>query len=81
MELDAIRDRVLGALPGAQVQVIDARGGDHFHMVIVSGLFADMSRIQRHQMINALFQNDLQRGAIHALQMICKTPGEINADH
>ncbi len=81
MELNAIHDRVCAAMPSAQVHVTDMRGGDHIHVVVVSEQFAGMSRIQRHQMVHALFQSDLQNGAIHALQMTCKTPGEIDANH
>ncbi len=63
-------------LPGAQVQVEDLTGtSDHFRATIVATQFAGKSRIERHQMVYAVLQEQM-KGAIHALSLTTKTPEE-----
>ena len=47
----------------------------HFKVVIVSAAFDEKSRIQRHQMINAVVKDEL-KGPIHALSIQAHTVAE-----
>ena len=47
----------------------------HFKVVIVSSAFDEKSRIQRHQMINAILKDAL-KGPIHALSIQAHTVAE-----
>ncbi|MEE2655635.1 MAG: BolA/IbaG family iron-sulfur metabolism protein [Pseudomonadota bacterium] len=47
----------------------------HFKVVIVSTAFDEKSRIQRHQMINAVVKDEL-KGPIHALSIQAHTVAE-----
>ena len=47
----------------------------HFKVVIVSSAFDEKSRIQRHQMINAILKDEL-KGPIHALSIQAHTVAE-----
>lgn len=49
--------------------------GAHVAVLIVSAAFSGKSSLQRHRMVNALFQEEL-RGPIHALQITARAPGE-----
>lgn len=49
--------------------------GHHFEAVVVSGVFAGKSRIQRHQMVYQTL-GDRMRDEIHALSMKTYTPEE-----
>ncbi len=73
---DQIRQKILGALPGADVTVRDLTGtADHYEVVVVSGAFADKSLIERHRMVYAPLQ-DVLGGALHALSLKTLAPGE-----
>jgi stress-induced morphogen len=49
-----IRERVLSALPDAQIEVIDTTGtNDHFEARVISEQFAGMSMVRAHQMVYA----------------------------
>ncbi len=73
---DQIRQRILGALPGADVTVRDLTGtADHYEVVVVSGAFADKSLIERHRMVYAPLK-DVLGGALHALSLKTLAPGE-----
>ena len=50
-------------------------GAGHYNVTVVSDDFKDKSRIQRHQMIYALFQ-DMIPARIHALSLKLYTPQE-----
>ncbi len=73
---DQIRQKILGALPGADVTVRDMTGtADHYEVVVVSGAFTDKSLIERHRMVYAPLQ-DVLGGALHALSLKTLAPGE-----
>ncbi len=55
-----------GARPG---------GETHYRIHIVSGAFADKSRIARHRMVNALLGGEFAAG-LHALALKTLAPGE-----
>jgi acid stress-induced BolA-like protein IbaG/YrbA len=50
--------------------------GHHFQAVIVSAEFAGLSRIARHQKINAALRDKLESNELHALSMKTLTPEE-----
>ena len=52
-----------------------AREGGHFSVQIVSAVFQDRSRIQRHQMVYAAVAELMGRD-IHALAIAAHTPAE-----
>jgi stress-induced morphogen len=71
---EELRERILQALPGADVRVDDTTGGgDHFRAEIVSDRFEGLSRIQQHKLIYDVFGDEVG-GAIHALSIKTTTP-------
>ena len=50
-------------------------GETHFRVRIVSALFRDKSRVERHRMVNAALAEELKSG-LHALAIEAKAPGE-----
>jgi BolA protein len=87
--LDRIRSQLAAALPDAAIELIDAShrhaghagardGRGHFRVHIVSGAFAGLRPLQRHQLVyralNAMMQTD-----IHALSITALTPEEEKA--
>jgi len=74
MDVTAIEQRILQAMPDAQVKV---ESDDNVHYVarIVSESFAGLSRIQRHRQVHAAVGEVLGR-EIHAMSLDLKTPEE-----
>lgn len=52
-----------------------AGGETHFRVYIVSPAFEGKSRIERHRMVNAALDAELQ-GSVHALAIRAQAPGE-----
>lgn len=50
-------------------------GQSHFHVLVVSDDFLGMTRVQRHQAINAVLTPLFERG-LHALSLTLSTPSE-----
>ena len=72
MTADEITRRIEAALPGARVE---ASGEDaHFSAVVVSAAFEGRTRVEQHQMIYALFRDEMATQAIHALALRTLTP-------
>ena len=70
-----IREQVLSALPGAQVEVFDTTGtNDHFEAKVVSEKFAGMPMVRAHQMVYAPLKDVLATGELHALALKTYTP-------
>jgi len=75
LDPENIRQRILGALPGAEVQVNDTTGtGDHFEACVVSPAFAGKPMVQQHKLVYAAVQDWLQTGELHALALKTYTP-------
>jgi acid stress-induced BolA-like protein IbaG/YrbA len=75
LDPENIRQRILGALPGAEVQVNDTTGtGDHFEAYVVSPAFAGKPMVQQHKLVYAAVQEWLQTGELHALALKTYTP-------
>ncbi len=73
---ESIRERILRALPDAQVSVHDTTGGgDHYSAVVVAAAFEGKAPLDRHRMVYAALGEAL-RGDIHALALTTETPQE-----
>jgi len=71
---DEIQRRIEASIPGARASV---EGGDaHFSAVVIAEGFEGRTRIERHQMIYALFREEMASQAIHALALKTPTPQE-----
>jgi stress-induced morphogen len=72
---DELKQRIVSALPGAEVSVEDLTGGgDHFRAEVVSDRFAGLSRIEQHKLVYDVFGSEVG-GPIHALSIKTSTPG------
>jgi stress-induced morphogen len=73
---EAIRDRILAALPGATVDVRDTTGGgDHYAALVVSTAFEGKSLVDRHRAVYAAL-GEAMRVDVHALALDTFTPAE-----
>jgi stress-induced morphogen len=73
---EEIRARILAALPGAEVEVRDTRGGgDHFAATVVWASFAGRTPVERHRTVYAAL-GEAMRTDIHALALETLTPAE-----
>jgi BolA protein len=84
----AIRDKLTATLKPLRLEVIDdsaqhaghagARPGgqSHFRVIIVSPLFAGLSRVARQQLVYAALTQELA-GPVHALSITARTPDEV----
>lgn len=68
MTPDQMELRIKSAFPDCDVAVIDLTGTqNHFDVRIATSAFKGLSRIQQHQAVMGLFQNELSTGEVHAL--------------
>lgn len=85
MTTELITQRLSETLNPTRLEIIDdsaahaghtsARGGGHYHVIIVATIFEGKSLVQRHQLVyNAL--GDLMKQQIHALGIHALTPNE-----
>jgi stress-induced morphogen len=66
---DEVKQRIEGAIPGAQAEVVDLTGGgDHFRATVISPEFDGMSRLEQHRRVYAVFGSEIG-GPIHALSL------------
>jgi stress-induced morphogen len=73
MVVTTIRDLLVDAFPGGQVDVEDRTGGgDHFQVTVVSEAFNGLSLIQQHKLVNAALAGPLADGTIHELRIRTK---------
>jgi BolA protein len=56
-------------------ETFDGAGETHFRVRIVSPVFAEMSRIERHRAVNEALAAELEAG-VHALAVEPAAPGE-----
>lgn len=77
MTADQIHESILGALPGATVQV---RSDDnvHFEALVIAEQFSGLRPVRRHQLVYAALGAAVG-DAIHALSLDTLTPGEWDA--
>jgi stress-induced morphogen len=66
---DELKQRIEAAIPGSRVDVRDLTGGgDHFRATVIAPDFADLSRIEQHRRVYAVFGAEIG-GPIHALSL------------
>ena len=69
---DELKQRIEASIPGAVADVIDLNGtGDHFRATVTAPEFAELSRIEQHRRVYAVFGADLG-GPIHALSLVTR---------
>lgn len=69
-DLTEIEAMIAGALPGAEVEVIDETGaGDHLRATVRAAQFDGLSRIDQHRLVRAAVKERFEDGAIHALSI------------
>lgn len=74
MTTDEVKKRIEEGIPGARAAVTDLTGtGDHFRAEVVSPAFAELSRIEQHQLVYRAL-GSLLKGPIHALQLQTRSP-------
>lgn len=82
-----LREKLMVALEPSRLDIINESelhaghrdapdtGESHFRILIVSPMFAGVSRVGRHRMVNDAIADEL-RGGIHALALSTYAPGE-----
>jgi BolA protein len=80
-----IRSAVEHALAPTRLEIIDdsaahaghagARAGGHYRLTVVSAAFEGRSQLQRHRLVYAAV-GPLMNGAVHALNIVARTPAE-----
>ena len=84
--IDRISELIRGTGGIAHCEVLDEGSGHnvpigsetHFKLVAVGDVFNQKSRIQRHRMINAMLQDEFEKG-MHACSVHLFTPEEWEA--
>jgi stress-induced morphogen len=72
-----VHDRILAALPEADIEVVDYTGtGDHFRAVVVSESFRGLSRVEQHKLVYRALDGDMGDHSIHALALTTRVPSE-----
>lgn len=70
-----VRDRIVAALPGAAVEVVDYTGtGDHFRAIVESDAFRGLSRVEQHRLVYRALDGDMGDHSIHALALTTRVP-------
>jgi acid stress-induced BolA-like protein IbaG/YrbA len=67
--LEDLRELIEAALPGAEVEVVDQRGGDHIGATVKASQFAGLSRLEQHRLVKAAVQPRMDDGTIHAFSV------------
>lgn len=83
--LAQIRSAVEHELAPTHLEIIDdsaahaghagARSGGHYRLTVVSAAFEGCTQLQRHRLVYAAV-GPLMSGAVHALNIVARTPGE-----
>jgi stress-induced morphogen len=75
IEPTELRSILLGAFPGAQVEIVDLTGTrDHYQVKISAEAFRGESRMRQHKLVYAAL-GELMHGPIHALSLQTSAPG------
>jgi stress-induced morphogen len=76
MDPEVIKQRIVAALPDAEVALEDLTGTrDHWKARIVSAQFSGKTLIARHRLVMAALAEEM-KGAIHALTLDTLAPDE-----
>ncbi|MGB0652109.1 MAG: BolA/IbaG family iron-sulfur metabolism protein [Thermoplasmatota archaeon] len=82
MDPRALADLIQGVVPDADVHATDLNGtGDHWFCVVVAESFEGSRSFQRQRPLLAAATPHFQSGAIHALDLKCITPQELEEKH
>jgi stress-induced morphogen len=73
VSVEAVKQRIERALPGARVEVTTFSGTDHFQALVEASQFAGKTRLEQHRMVYAAV-DDLIGGAMHALALMTRVP-------
>lgn len=74
MTAEEIRNRVLEALPGCEVDVVDTVGDqNHWRVIVTSERFAGLSLIDQHKLVMDPFR-DVLGGVMHAIEIKTLVP-------
>lgn len=70
--------RIKGGIEGAEVEVTDLGGGNHWSARVVAAGFEGVGLVKRHQMVYATVKDKMlpHDESIHALQLKTLTPAE-----
>ncbi|HEX6586736.1 MAG TPA: BolA/IbaG family iron-sulfur metabolism protein [Solirubrobacterales bacterium] len=72
---DEVRQMIVDALPGAEVEVIDETGTeDHLRATVSAPQFSGLSRIEQHKLVKKAVQSRFDDGSIHALSIRTTVP-------
>ncbi len=75
MTLETLKQKLETLAEGTLVEVSDLTGTqDHYQAKVISGSFEGKSSLQRHRMVLALVQQEIDSGEIHALSLITQIP-------
>ena len=72
METEAVAALISVGMPGAEVKV--SGDGRHFEAVVVSPEFEGKSLIERHRLVMATVNAEIQSDKLHALSIKAYTP-------
>lgn len=76
IEPEALRRKIVEAMPGSLVEVEDLTGGkDHFRVIVVSSFFEGKGVMGQHQLIYEALKDEM-KGPIHALTLKTYTPAQ-----
>ena len=68
-QTEQLKERIEAAIPEARAEVMDLiGGGDHFRAKVVAPEFSEMSRMEQHRRVYAVFGAEIG-GPIHALSL------------
>lgn len=77
-----IADEVKQVVPDAEVHASDLTGeGNHWYVAIISPTFQGERSFRRQKPILAHFTPHIQSGRVHALDLKCLTPQELQEKH
>jgi stress-induced morphogen len=68
MTPEQVKKRLLEAYPDGSVDVVDLTGThDHYQVVVASGAFRGLTRVQSQRHVMDVFGPELKTGEVHAL--------------
>ena len=81
---EIIESKLQASLAPTALEIVDdshqhaghGASGAHVAVVITSAKFSGKSLVQRHRLVNDALREELQSGAIHALQITARAPEE-----
>jgi len=71
---EAVEKLITSAMPEAEVTV--SGDGYKYQTTVISPVFADLSKVKRHQLVYAAVNTAITSGELHALTITALTPEE-----